>query len=184
MTGSAANDEREAHVETSVVASEDDLVQTFSGRPCPAQEVGGKDHVFPAGCMVGVLEENAGCAEGLDTVGPHEASSTGAVRALSLVHIAELYAAQQALEGALVAPVTLKALTDPQKRPSWELLTQEASLLASQVPHTVLADGGVRWIVVGDFVQAGGSHNSETNLRESRDVSASLLQTLTDLIEK
>ena len=64
-------------LETFVAVSDGDLVQTFSGRRCPAQEVGGKDHVFPAGCMVGVTRGRCQlCREGSDTVGPQEASST------------------------------------------------------------------------------------------------------------
>ena len=79
VTGSAANDEVKATRgwKTFVVAPEDDLVPTFSGRSCPAQEVGGKDHCFPAGCMVGVARRRCLLRrEGADTVGPKEASST------------------------------------------------------------------------------------------------------------
>ena len=44
-----------SRLETSVVVAGDDLVPTISRRRCPTQEVGGKDHCFSAGCMVGVV---------------------------------------------------------------------------------------------------------------------------------
>ena len=60
-----------------------------------------------------------------------------AARAISLVHMVELSGARQALEGALVAPgthATLRALTDPERRPALP-----CEPLNPEVAHTQLA---------------------------------------------
>ena len=81
---------------------------------------------FQAGDWMSLLNESAQCAQKAHTNSvrlrrrsqPDEAQR--AARTLSLVQVAELSTARQALEGTALAPgqlVTLHTLTDPQRRP-------------------------------------------------------------------
>ena len=113
-------------METSLAVAQIDPVQTISGRHDPSTEVGGKDSVVPTRDVVG-LRESATSAERAHTQAVRrrrrqDSDDDGrrVSRALSLVRVGELSAARQALEGAPVAPgtmATLRALTDPERRP-------------------------------------------------------------------
>ena len=68
-----------------------------------------------------------------------------AARALSLVHMGELSAARQALEGAPLAPgthATLRALTDPERRPAFprEPLSAEVAHMQPAMPFQLDTD--------------------------------------------
>ena len=68
-----------------------------------------------------------------------------AARALLLVHMGELSAARQALEGAPMAPgthATLRALTDPERRPAFprEPLSAEVAHMQPAVPFQLDTD--------------------------------------------
>ena len=81
------------------VASEHDLVQTFSGRRGPAQEVGGKDHVFPAhgwSCSQKVPVVQRRVRHGQSPGGV--ANRVMETSSLCLVFMGELSAAPQALK--------------------------------------------------------------------------------------
>ena len=74
-----------------------------------------------------------------------EEDEARAARALSLVHMGELSAARQALEGAPVAPgthATLRALADPERRPALprEPLHAEIANLQPAVPFQLDTD--------------------------------------------
>ena len=112
-------------LETSAVIAKDDLVPTRSGKFCPRLKLEAIITSFQRCLWLELLAEGASCAEKVHSVRTkrrqqHDDDGKRAARALSLMQMGELSAARQALEGAPVAPgnmATLRALTDPEKRP-------------------------------------------------------------------
>ena len=93
-------------METFVVAPEDDLVSTFSGGTVPRRKLEARITAFQQGARLELLAKGACCAEKALTQSVRrrrrqQSDDDGAARALSLVH----------------AGATLRALTDPEKRP-------------------------------------------------------------------
>ena len=104
---------------------------------------------FQEGDWISLLRESVSCADVAHSSvvrrrrrrGPDEESAR-ASRALSLVHMGELSAARQALEGASVAPgnlATLGMLTDPTRRPPVprRVLSQEVQHAQPAEPFTL-----------------------------------------------
>ena len=129
VTGSAANDELKATRcwKLLLLLPRMILFRPSRGGAVPRRKLEARITAFQQGAWLELLAEGACCAEKALTQSVRrrrrqQSDDDGkrAARALSLVYMGELSAARQALESAPVAPgtmATLRALTDPEKRP-------------------------------------------------------------------
>ena len=102
------------------------LFRPSRGGTIPRKRLEARIELFQQGLWLELLRESATCAERAHTQSVRRRrrqcvdEERQVTRALSLVHMGELSAARQALEGAPMAPgtlATLRALTDPERRP-------------------------------------------------------------------
>ena len=102
------------------------LFRPSRGGTIPRNKLEARIELFHQGSWLELLREGASCAERAHTQSVRRRrrqcvdEERQVTRALSLVHMGELSAARQALEGAPMAPgtlATLRALTDPERRP-------------------------------------------------------------------
>ena len=136
-------------VGSSFGSAQDDALQAVSRRNCLSKKLESRVRQFQEGDWMSLFRESVSCADVAHNSAVRrrrrgsDEEAVRATRALSLVHMGELSAARQALEGASLAPgnlATLGMLTDPARRPPVARRALSPEVLNAQRAEPLILD--------------------------------------------